>query len=256
MQDFLRELNRRNPFLMWFGFFLFFMGFLNAGLMLSSHTQISGENAWAKPARYYFSFAITVWSLAWMMHYLYAKTVRNISSFFIFLTMMVESGIVMLQAIRGVPSHFNDDNPFNTLMHSTILLSVLLFSMVIIYLTFMFFTQKKMPVSQHFTWGIRLGFLLFLIFSLSGGYMFHIMKHTIGAEDGSAGLPFVNWSTRFGDLRVAHFFGVHALQIIPLVSYYFLQKKSQVIRFTILYTIVIITLFVLAMAGIPLVGIN
>ena len=86
--------------------------------------------------------------------------------------------------------------------------------------------------------------------------MFHIMKHTIGAEDGGAGLPLFNWSTGDGDLRVAHFFAVHSLQTIPLVSYYFLQKKNQVIRFSILYSIVVITLFILALAGIPLISLK
>ena len=82
--------------------------------------------------------------------------------------------------------------------------------------------------------------------------MVGLLSHTIGGPDGGPGLPLVNWSTRYGDLRIAHFLGLHSLQVLPLVGYYISKTKKQTIIFSVVYFVIATALFLQAMKGIPL----
>ncbi len=81
--------------------------------------------------------------------------------------------------------------------------------------------------------------------------------HSIGVADGGAGLPFVNWSTEGGDLRVAHFLGLHAFQAIPLAALVFVRWRQQfatalTLGFALAYFAGFSFLFIQAMHGKPL----
>ena len=66
---------------------------------------------------------------------------------------------------------------------------------------------------------MHLGLALFVIGSLLGFVMIGNQGHAVPGPDGGAGLPFVNWAIDRGDLRIAHFIGLHALQALPLLGY-------------------------------------
>ena len=252
MKKFLAELRQRNNLLYWFGWYNFAMAVVCILLMQFDDMQILGINRWIKPMKFFFSIGIVVWSMGWLMHYLQYKRAVKISSWLITISLFIETFVITLQSARGERSHFNVDLPLNAMLFSIMGIFILLFTFTAIYIAVLFFRQKQFSIPGPYLMGIRLGLLVFIFFTSEGGMMVARLAHTIGGPDGGPGLPLVNWSTRYGDLRIAHFFGMHALQVIPLFGYYLAKNKKQTILFSTMYFAFVMFLFVRAMVGIPL----
>jgi hypothetical protein len=82
--------------------------------------------------------------------------------------------------------------------------------------------------------------------------------HTVGGPDGGPGLPVTGWSRQHGDLRVPHFIGLHAMQLLPMLPLIALRRKGETarIRLTVgagaAYTVVFVALLIQALQGMPL----
>ena len=120
--------------------------------------------------------------------------------------------------------------------------------------------RLKMKVDRPVQWAILMGWIVVIAGSWVGGQMIGQLSHNVGVPDGGAGLPLVNWSTVGGDLRVAHFFGLHGIQIIPLFAVWVASKKKlrlnkqflAVLVFGVLYASWIGFTFYQASQAIPL----
>ncbi len=252
MKFFLSELKKRNNTLYWFGLYNLAVAILCIILMQFDAKQILGVSRRLKPMKFYFSVWIMVWTMGWLLYYLnYKKGIRNIS-WFIVVSMFIENFIILLQSIRGERSHFNIQSSTNGILFSIMGIVILIFTLTMIYALWLYLRQKQFSISKSYLWGISLGLLFFIIFSLEGGVMLSKMSHTVGGADGGPGFPVVNWSNRFGDLRIAHFFGIHSLQILPLGGLYIFKRPIAFFIFSALYFSFVTALLVIALDGLPL----
>ncbi len=90
-----------------------------------------------------------------------------------------------------------------------------------------------------------------LLGTIAGGYMSAQTSHWIGGVQSDANaLAFFNWSTTGGDLRVAHFVGLHAAQFIPLAA--MSGDRRMVYGAAIAMTFLTVGIFVMGATGIPL----
>lgn len=262
----ITQLYRRNPLLSVVGWF--HMGLLVIFLLLIPFDSrlITGINPWIKPSKFAISITIFSWTMAWILFYFTnrPKGVKIYSILFA-LTMLVEMAIITVQAARGTNSHFNVfSSPLNGMLFALMGVFITINLIVTIILLIDFF---RLPTSlaKPMLWAIRLGLFTMILASFEGFAMTSMLSHTVGATDGGPGLLVVNWSTIAGDLRVAHFLGIHGLQVFPLFAFMLTKaikelptraKTSMVISFAILYMLLMNFTLWQALNKLPLIRIH
>ncbi|NJK46006.1 MAG: hypothetical protein HC933_18630 [Pleurocapsa sp. SU_196_0] len=155
--------------------------------------------------------------------------------------------------------HFNYTSLFDLILWQV--MTVGIFTMLLGYTVLVVAVWRGLSTNPVLAWGVRLGLLVTLIGLLqgmtmpaptpaqlealqSGKQVVMIGAHTVGSSsltpDNGPGLPLLGWSTTHGDLRIGHFVGLHALQIIPLFALWLTRRReswlTQKHRLTLLWT--------------------
>lgn len=250
---------KHSPILYWIVIvhFIFAIGSI-LGNLIDDRT-LMGINVWIKPLKFSISTAIYILSVGFLITlYPFSKRKKNLINNIVSWTLLIETGLIIYQGSRGVQSHYNLSTPFDALIFAA--MGMLIAINVLIMVLFIFDTIRlKLKTPKLFQWTILLGWVIVFFGSWVGGQMISEMSHNIGVEDGGPGLPLVNWSTIAGDLRVAHFFGLHALQIIPIFALLISNKwkttsRNQMIIVTVfglVYALCIGYTFYQAKQGLP-----
>ena len=252
-----RNVIRRYPLISYSGLVMLVGFVLTLILMQVDHRMVLGINVWVKPSKFLLATGIYFLTLAWIFTQLDSWRPRRMRRLSRVLAMVlnVEVALIVMQGARGVQSHFNQATPFDAIVYAMMGILILSSTIIMAYLTWIAWS-KPMKTSQAMKWAIRLGLLLFMLSSLEGGLMVRDMSHTVGAADGGAGISFLNWSTEGGDLRIAHFAGMHGLQLFPLMVLAFAKlgwnQTRSIWIFGIAYSLLSIGIFVWALLGHPM----
>jgi hypothetical protein len=127
---------------------------------------------------------------------------------------------------------------------------------------------ERIP-DRPFAWSLRLGLLVSLVGMGSGFLMVRptpeqratmtagrgpriVGAHSFGVADGGPGLPIVGWSTVGGDLRVAHFVGIHAMQLLPFFGWFIALRRNAFARFKEAHRLALISTVGFAYLGLVL----
>ncbi|MDX2973831.1 hypothetical protein [Kribbella solani] len=206
---------------------------LTAGVgLLVDHREILNESVWLKPFKFGISFVIYGATLAWLLSKLRkARRLGWWTGTVFALTGIVDVGFIAIQGARGTFSHFNTNtDTFNQVGQQVFMSGVLgLFGASLVVAIMLLFQRiGDAPLNRAIRIGIALATAgMALAFYLVGanGEQHQVSdayghpvtmagSHGIGVEPGGPGMPLTNWSTVGGDLRIPHFVGLHAIQVL------------------------------------------
>lgn len=203
--------------------------------------ELAGAPLWLKPLKFSLSVMIYCATLAAMLtslpHSRAATWIGHLSAALLTLEMVC----IVSQAARGTSSHYNVGHPYDALLFSLMGIGIA--------------TVMLLALGASILWwlhagndALRLAVALGLAVTVLGGFLGALMlapspeqrealdrgerptligHHTVGAPDGGPGMPLTNWSVTHGDLRVAHFVGLHGMQVIPLLAYFLLPGARR-----------------------------
>jgi len=196
---------------------------------------ITSAPAWLKPFKFATSTALYSLTLAWMFRWLMDwPRARRTVGWTTAIVFVLEVAIIAAQAWRGTISHFNVSTPLNAALFAVMGIAIMIQTAVSVTVVVMLWRTRFSD--RVLGWALRWGMTLTVAGALTGplmtrpttaqlttaraeGRMTTVGAHTVGGDDGGPGVPVTGWSREHGDIRVPHFVGLHAIQVLALLAF-------------------------------------
>ena len=203
--------------------------------LIVDHREVTGFPLWAKPLKFALSIVIYSVTLAWLIGLVrrgrrFAWWAGMISA----VLLLVEMVAIVSAAVGDTTSHFNVSTSVHAVIWGIMAVSIVtVWFAVMVIAALLVFGGRRGGASlgdRARAVAIRSGIVIaiigmglaFLMTSPTAAQLDNFQgitgAHTVGLADGGPGIPILGWSTVAGDLRIPHFVGMHALQVIPLAA--------------------------------------
>lgn len=217
-------------------------GLFGVGLLVDPRT-LDGAPLWLKPAKFAVSMGLYGLTFAWILRHLTGwPRVARVAAVVTSTAFVIEMVLIAGQAARGESSHFNVTSLLNGAIYSAMGAAIGLQTLASAAATVALFRQAF--ADRALGWALRLGMLITVLGASTGGLMTQPTRaqlaqvqatgvmtragqHSVGGEDGGPGLPGTGWSLAHGDLRVPHFLGLHAMQVLPLAALWLARRRGR-----------------------------
>ncbi|HMV44864.1 MAG TPA: hypothetical protein PK079_14285 [Leptospiraceae bacterium] len=230
---------------------------------------------WLKPLKFAISSLIYSITLIYFVRFIPSERflvwANKITSYGLILELL----IIYFQAARGRMSHFN----FLTL-EDMVLFQIMAVAIVLVWLAFFIYIKGffSIPLGRNiFLFSIRMGLIISFLsmpmaFTMTQPSSADLKKieankspigftmgsHSVNEKDQTKRLPFTSWSRTGGDLRIAHFLGLHGMQILPLFGMFLFRfrydyKMGKIIisLLSIIYFSFMVFTLMQALEGVP-----
>lgn len=219
----ISALYRGQPVLAAFGLLMWLLMLPAAlGLLLDPRT-LNESLVWLKPLKFFASLGLFALTSAWVLGHVAEPARHGRAARFVVVVIVAmstfEAVYIAWQAGHGEASHFNTGDRFHAVMYQLMGVGAVMLTATSGLLAWLVARHAAPGLHPAFRLSIVLGLLLTLALgTATGGFMSAQPGHFAGTLLPTATLPLFGWSMTGGDYRVAHFFGMHVQQALPLAG--------------------------------------
>jgi hypothetical protein len=185
-----------------------------------------GVNVWVKPIKFMLASALLAVTTAWFATHLQVVAQRGRALRALSWTLIVSAGFevvyITLQAALGQASHYNVGDAFHGLMYSLMGLFAMTLTATQPWLAWLLWRHGQPGLAPAYRLSVLLGLVLTFVLGAGAAIPLAQLQPPAGA-----GWPLVGWHLQGGDLRIAHFIGIHAGQVLPLLGALLSARSAQ-----------------------------
>lgn len=178
---------------------------------------LRGVNVWVKPIKFMLASAVLALTTAWFATHLQGAARHGRALRALAWTLIGSAGLevayITWQAALGQASHYNVGDPFHGLMYGLMGLFAMSLTATQPWLAWLLWRHGDRRLHPAYRLSVLLGLVLTFVLGAGAAIPLAQMQPPAGA-----GLPLVGWWLQGGDLRVAHFIGIHAGQVLPAIG--------------------------------------